>query len=73
MDGGLDVDLLLLLSAGELWLLLACPSPPGSAPGACPSPPGGLPFSSWSGTTPPCHLLQLPGIQSIDGYGLVWW
>jgi hypothetical protein len=42
MDGGLDVDLLLLLSTDELWLLLACPSTPGSAPGARPSPPGQL-------------------------------
>jgi hypothetical protein len=39
MVGGLDDDLLLLLSAGELWLLLACPSPPGLALGTYPSPP----------------------------------
>jgi hypothetical protein len=63
-------------------LLLACPSPPGLTP-ACPSPPGKLlvsfwclPFSSWSGATPPCHLLQLLGIRSLGlfvGWYLVLW
>jgi hypothetical protein len=43
----------LLVSCG---LLLAFPSPLGSAP-------GGLSFSSWSGTTPPCLLIQLPGFN----------
>jgi hypothetical protein len=41
---GVGVDLL-LLSDGELWLLLACPSPPGLAPSACPSPPSQLPVA----------------------------
>jgi hypothetical protein len=77
MDGGLDVDLLLLLSAGELWLGLACPSPPGSAPGARPSPPGQLLVACPS--PPGQGLLHLATFFSFQGfnpllvYGFVWW
>jgi hypothetical protein len=39
-----------LVKCGCYWFV--CLSPPGSAS-------GGLPFSSWSGPTPPCHPLQL--------------
>jgi hypothetical protein len=77
MDGGLDVDLLLLLSASELWLLLASPSPPGSAPGACPSPPGQ--FLVACPSPPGQGLLHLATFFSFQGfnpllvYRLVWW
>jgi hypothetical protein len=48
-------------------LLLACPSPLGSTP-AGPSPPGKLLVPALLllvRTASPCHLLQLPGIQSL--------
>jgi hypothetical protein len=77
MDGSLNVDLLLLLSVGELWLLLACPSPPGSAPGARPSPPSQLLVACPS--PPGQGLLHLATFFSFQGfnpllvYGFVWW
>jgi hypothetical protein len=72
---GVGVDLL-LLSTGELWLLLAFPYPPGSASGPCPSPPGQLvacPFPPGQG------LLHLSTFFSFQGFNpllvceMVWW
>jgi hypothetical protein len=54
----LVVDLLFLLV--ELWLALACPSPPGSAPSSCPSPPRRA-----AGPSPPELDLELQIISMI--------
>jgi hypothetical protein len=60
----------LLVSCG---LLLACPSPPGSAPGTCPSPPGKLLVPALlllirgCSTLPPSSASR----DSIPGFGLL--